>query len=175
MVRRLTGLLIAVTILVGTAPSANAWTAQQHRKVYKNKVTNQPIIHHHSTKPVQMVAGRHPAWCRSTYESITLVDAVGLHVWSYVISAHFCYNGQRVTYVKWNPPSGTTAFWSNWDWVQADSYLQALGGGVGEHYIYHREAGHFSICLFWYCTNRHPWVSLTLRGDGTSPGDGGLG
>lgn len=168
--------ILAVGMLVNALP-ANAWTTTQQYEVHRNKLTTQTILHHHSSKPVvkRVTKAGTLILCRTAYETATSVSKLGFHVWTFGIKAHFCYDGTSVSGIKWDTPYGTTASWTNWDWVQADSYVQAQGGGSGQAYAYLREGGHFSICLWWYCSNRHPWVSLTLRADGMSPGGGSIG
>lgn len=163
--------------LVATATKASAWTLSQKREVYKNKPTS-AVLHHHSSKPKltqQVSRAGYPIYCTNTYESVTAVNHLGMHVYEFGARAHFCYDGYSVTSVRWQSSYGTTVWWTNWEWVQADDYVQAKGGGINQSYVYRRWAGHMRICMFWYCTNRYPWVSLTLHADGTSPGNGSLG
>lgn len=77
---------------------------------------------------------------------------------------------QTISSVSWGQYGTTQGFWS-YIGVSGD----VRGGGVGSSYAYRRVYGHFQWCLGAVCNHNYPWIAWTVRANGTSTVDWGMG
>jgi hypothetical protein len=97
--------------------------------------------------------------------------------WSIFLRGDWCWgSGGNVKSVSWNKDFfvGTQLF-NTWQWVKWEGTV--TGGGVGTAHVYRRIKGHLKSCFIisfgTICDHAYPFVSMTLRGDGTSSADTG--
>lgn len=113
----------------------------------------------------QPVAAADGGACRGVTGYQTAYNRADMFLFRAAMHGHWCWRNGRVTsatYTKY----GTTASWTNWNYEGVQWVVN--GGCIGCKYRYQRAGYKFQACFVWYCIKDYPWISMTLRGDGTA-------
>lgn len=91
--------------------------------------------------------------------NILVDDVVRAH-----LVAHWCFKGGVVTSREFHTDRWGDASWG-WNYEGVSDTVK--GGAFGTRYVYRRVYFHFSRALSGFGDHVYPWISMTLRGDGT--------
>jgi len=113
--------------------------------------------------------------CRSTSRTIVTRNYLGYVLFRFTGYGYWCWSGGKVRSVQWSQ-SGTVGgqIWNTYEYLGLSSDVR--GGSVGGNYVYRRAYGNFRACIpaLHWCQSQYPFVTLTLRGDGTSSAGSGF-
>jgi hypothetical protein len=123
-----------------------------------------------SSEQVPAPMARDGSPCRGVTILQTAYNRAHYYIFRAYLHGRWCWSGGRVRsaeFTKW----GTTASWTNWNYEGVKYVINT--GSIGGTYRYQRAGYKFRACFAWYCVSDYPWISLTLRGNGTFAYDRG--
>ena len=108
--------------------------------------------------------------CRGVTIQQTAYNRSHFYIFRAYLHGRWCWSGGRIRsaeFTRW----GTTASWTNWSYEGVNFVIN--GGSIGGTYRYQRAGYRFGACFIWYCVSDYPWISLTVRANGTFAHDRG--
>jgi hypothetical protein len=143
----------------------NCGTANADPMVRKNKIDHVTYSEAHQ----QLSAASKDESCQrieATYEYANYLNNV---LFRYTLTGRWCYDGEKVTWVKWSAPDRYSISAYPWNlWTFKGAQTPENGGGKGMRYAFRRNTGVFGVDIAWYHHTETSYVQCTVRGDGTS-------
>ena len=107
--------------------------------------------------------------CKGYTLGIKGSNYAGVMLWKYSWTINWCYNGTTITSVQ-----KYRTVWVNWSWNFRRDISDDSSGGVGQTSYSHYGQGEFCFINVGVCVAySYPWVSQTVRGNGTYSGSAG--
>ena len=170
MIRRLGAVLLILTFVVGSAGTAQA------REDSISEMSEQELynLNNNLTFSTSETVNSTTASCKGRTRAAKAYFANGALAWSFHQTVNWCWKSGKVTSVTWSNWGVTgSQIYNLWSYDGISSRVN--GGCVGCAHVYRRTYGHFHFCVTWVCNHRYPFVSHTVRGDGTYASDASIG
>jgi len=151
-------LIVALGVLVVLAGPAHAGDPkvpdEQEVAYYRGGITTG-----------RAMSGPQGSRCRGVTGYQTAYNRAGWMLFRAAMHGQWCWRNGRVTSARFTK-YGTTAGWTNWNYEGVQWVVN--GGCIHCRYRYQRAGYKFQACFAWYCVKDWPWMSMTLRGNGTA-------